>query len=156
MKGSYLLVLLLTQSVPGLQIGRLGRFNFPAGCYLYVGSAFGPGGLRARLAYHLRHDKQHPHWHFDYLRPYGQLREAWTVAAPQRLECAWCHALVSSPELSVPARGFGARDTGCRSHLFYSPRQPRMAMLSGLLLNQVVVHDPRELLVEIHCFDDQD
>jgi Uri superfamily endonuclease len=154
-KGSYLLVLALPHAVAGLQVGRLGRFDFAPGWYLYVGSAFGPGGLAARIAYHRRRDKARPHWHFDYLRPHGQLCEAWTVAGPERLECRWCRALAARPELSTPAPGFGARDTGCGTHLFYLPRRPRMAFLSAALLGEVVVRDPPELLVEIHCFDDE-
>lgn len=33
-------------------VGRLGSKHFPAGLYLYVGSARGPGGLRARVRHH--------------------------------------------------------------------------------------------------------
>ncbi|HYA22015.1 MAG TPA: DUF123 domain-containing protein [Thermoproteota archaeon] len=39
---------------------------FHPGLYLYVGSARGPGGLRARVARHLRRDKVRK-WHIDYL-----------------------------------------------------------------------------------------
>ncbi|MGD8921323.1 MAG: DUF123 domain-containing protein, partial [Gammaproteobacteria bacterium] len=32
-----------------IRIGALGPLKFSSGVYLYVGSALGPGGLRARL-----------------------------------------------------------------------------------------------------------
>ncbi len=43
-RGSYALHLRLARSHV-LQIGRLGRFAFPPGEYVYVGSAMGAGGL---------------------------------------------------------------------------------------------------------------
>ena len=54
-RGSYALHLRLARSRV-LQIGRLGRFTFPAGEYIYVGSALGAGGLRSRVGRHLRGD----------------------------------------------------------------------------------------------------
>ncbi|MGE5336851.1 MAG: DUF123 domain-containing protein, partial [Gemmatimonadota bacterium] len=45
-------------------IGRLGVFDFPAGRYLYTGSA--RRNLDARIARHLRGIKR-LHWHIDYL-----------------------------------------------------------------------------------------
>ena len=51
MKGTYALVLQLERQEE-IAIGKLGTFTFPAGYYLYVGSALGPGGLEARLARH--------------------------------------------------------------------------------------------------------
>ncbi|HEX9029228.1 MAG TPA: DUF123 domain-containing protein, partial [Anaerolineales bacterium] len=50
--GSYVLYLRLSQRLE-LGVGRLGRLSFPAGEYLYLGSAGGPGGLRARLGRHI-------------------------------------------------------------------------------------------------------
>ena len=64
--GTY--ALFLTLSVPAeLTIGKLGAFAFPAGWYVYTGSARGPGGLQARLRHHLR-PASRPHWHIDHLR----------------------------------------------------------------------------------------
>src|SRR5690349_8091196 len=52
-----------------LEIGRLGRLAFPAGLYVYTGSAL--GGLRPRLARHLRREKRH-HWHIDHLLDHAE------------------------------------------------------------------------------------
>ena len=153
-KGSYILVLQLEHAVDDLQVGRLGRFPFPAGSYLYVGSAFGSGGLAARLGHHVRSDHARPHWHIDYLRARARLCEAWTVAGPVHMECRWCAALAAEPGVSIPAPGFGSRDTGCPSHLFYLARPPRSSLLSRILLADLAAADgPLEIQVEVHTFD---
>jgi Uri superfamily endonuclease len=41
-------------------------FRLKPGIYVYIGSARGPGGLRARIERHLRRNKK-KHWHIDYL-----------------------------------------------------------------------------------------
>jgi Uri superfamily endonuclease len=153
-KGSYILVLQLLQPLLALPVGRLGSCDFLPGYYLYVGSAFGPGGLEARINRHRRRWKARPHWHIDYLRPHARLREAWSVAGPTRFECRWCRALAEAPGVSMPAPGFGAGDTRCQSHLFYLPRPPRSSLLTGVILGAVSVDQPVELLIEIHSFDD--
>jgi len=62
--GTYILVLHLAAP---RHIGRFGTFAFPAGYCLYVGSAFGPGGLEARIDRHRRARKK-PYWLIDHLR----------------------------------------------------------------------------------------
>ena len=52
-KGTYALLLHL-DSQRRIAVGRLKEFDFPAGHYVYVGSALGPGGLGARIGRHLR------------------------------------------------------------------------------------------------------
>ncbi|MEE8332606.1 MAG: DUF123 domain-containing protein, partial [Alphaproteobacteria bacterium] len=63
--GAYALLILLKRRFAG-NIGALGRVDLPPGAYLYLGSARGPGGLRARLARHARRGKR-LHWHVDRL-----------------------------------------------------------------------------------------
>jgi Uri superfamily endonuclease len=132
-KGTYLLVLHLPTACH-LRVGRLGSYELAAGFYLYVGSAFGAGGLAARLAYHLRRIKQRPHWHIDYLRAVSSIREIWAVAGAERLEAAWCAALLAAPGFQVPIRGFGASDTRAPAHMLYTPVEPLPEMLGGVLL----------------------
>ncbi len=57
--GTYALLLKLDRW-ERITVGKLGTFDFPAGYYLYVGSALGPGGLQARLAHHQRGSKSPP------------------------------------------------------------------------------------------------
>jgi Uri superfamily endonuclease len=119
--GSYALRLRLAAPTH-LAVGCLGQFDFPAGDYLYLGSACGPGGVRARLLHHTR-PVACPHWHLDWLRAYAILAAGWYVIGPGRLECAWSQAFHALPGVSVPAPGFGAADCrlGCPAHLLLLP-----------------------------------
>lgn len=132
--GTYALHLHLSQSTL-LCVGRLGEFTFPVGEYVYLGSAFGSGGLRARLGRHLRGDGN-PHWHIDTLRAKARLRSYHFVEqaggesylGPVPLECLWSQALASANQAHVPVPGFGASDcrAGCPAHLvaFLREEQP--------------------------------
>lgn len=125
--GSYLLWLHSPQT-QDLTVGRLGRFNFPSGEYFYLGSAQGPGGLRARLGRHLLGSGK-PHWHIDHLRAVTQVRRfgyqirlAQSGSVPHLpLECDWSQKLAILPKVSLPAPGFGASDcqSGCAAHLVH-------------------------------------
>ena len=62
--GTYALIIALDRART-LQVGRRGKFHFPAGFYFYAGSALGPGGLAGRLERHVRAAKRLD-WHVDY------------------------------------------------------------------------------------------
>lgn len=134
LKGIYLLILRLDADLADFAIGRLGCYCFTAGYYLYVGSAFGSGGITARLAHHQHRPKPRLHWHIDYLREHAALLEVWGIATPARLERCWAHALALTPGLSIPAPGFGASDSDAASHLFYTPDPPARDQLMLALL----------------------
>ena len=110
--GTYCLLLGLKDPAQ-IQIGRLGTFAFPAGPYLYLGSAMGPGGLAGRLHHHLSTPKR-PHWHIDYLLTHRDVRVN-QVQRSSKEECVWNQT--TSGKIIVP--GFGASDcrAGCGSHL---------------------------------------
>ena len=87
--GAY--VLLLTANAPVvLNMPRFGKFTLAAGQYAYVGSAHGPGGLRARVGRHLRAEKP-LHWHIDYLTAALPVMHVIIVVVTNgaRLECTW-------------------------------------------------------------------
>ncbi|MBI4536748.1 MAG: GIY-YIG nuclease family protein [candidate division NC10 bacterium] len=112
-----------------ITVGRLGRLALRPGWYLYVGSAFGPGGLQARVSRHLRGDGR-PRWHVDYLRAAAQPVEVWATSDPVPREHDWAAILSGLPGCDIPLRGFGASDCRCPGHLFYfrdSPRFERFA-----------------------------
>jgi Uri superfamily endonuclease len=109
--GAYGLHLRLTRSQK-LQIGGLGDFTFPPGEYVYVGSALGPGGLRARVSRHLRGDGRW-HWHIDWLRPFVEVVGYWYQITGTRLECCWSRLLAAETGAGIPVPHFGASD--CRS-----------------------------------------
>jgi Uri superfamily endonuclease len=66
LRGTYAIVL-RSQTLGPVRIGKLGTLRLQEGFYIYVGSAFGPGGLQARIQHHLQRARR-PHWHIDYLR----------------------------------------------------------------------------------------
>jgi Uri superfamily endonuclease len=99
--GLYLLHVWLEQEAT-LVPSRLGPQTFRRGDYLYVGSARGSGGLRARILRHARSGRSPAsHWHID------------TLLAPADLLGAWWSPLEGQPD------GFGASDCRCEGHLVY-------------------------------------
>ncbi|MDA2934368.1 GIY-YIG nuclease family protein [Acidobacteria bacterium AH-259-D05] len=94
-----------------LNIGRLGRFAFPAGYYVYTGSA--KTNIQARVQRHLTREKR-IRWHIDYL-----LADPYTSVVDIRLsrdpECY----LNQSGQGVVIVPGFGSSDCkhGCGAHL---------------------------------------
>jgi Uri superfamily endonuclease len=117
--GSYVLVLNAPQATT-IPVGRLGSLAVTPGCYLYVGSALGAGGLAGRLRHHLRVTPR-PHWHIDALRAVTELDAICWLASPARLEHAWAQALVQASGCTVPMPHFGASDCRCPAHLFFLP-----------------------------------
>lgn len=91
-----------------LPIATLRKPVLAAGDYVYAGSAFGPGGIRARVTRHLRADKK-PHWHIDHLSA-----RAWCIDVrtyPCERECALVADMLAEGA-EVPVPGFGSSD--CR------------------------------------------
>ena len=111
-KGTYIIYGSLKQDI-AISVGALGNVTLPAGSYVYIGSAFGSGGIRARINHHLTPSLR-PHWHIDHLKPYLTIRAVLWQAGTDRMECEWVRQLLLLPEVGVPIAGFGASD--CRSH----------------------------------------
>jgi len=128
--GTYLL-LLESAKVTELTVGRLGPMQAVPGYYLYVGSAYGPGGVNARISHH-RKASLRPHWHIDYLRTVAGLVDAWCVF-DRRCEHEWAQLLMQDQEMVMPVKKFGASDCGCFTHLFYRKDRPAKAALEKLL-----------------------
>jgi Uri superfamily endonuclease len=129
--GSYALVVALDRS-HNITVGRRGRFHFPAGFYIYLGSALGPGGLAARLTRHLGFEKRW-HWHIDYLlgSKYAHVVQVWTAQSAARLECEWACAAMRLPGASIVVPRFGASDCRCLTHLVGFGELPDLAALTG-------------------------
>lgn len=112
--GAYLLTVRLRRPL-ALDLGRSGAAALDAGTYAYCGSARGPGGIRARVARHLRSDKR-AHWHVDRLTATGEVTAV--AVAPGCSECALFATLSDLPGALVPAPGFGSSDCRtCTAHL---------------------------------------
>jgi len=109
-------------------IGKLGTMKIVPGFYIYIGSAFGPGGLRVRISHHLKTAAK-LHWHIDYLRQRTELVEIWSV---NELQCEhdWANCMMQSPQVTIPLPGFGASDCRCAAHLFYFSEKPAFTSFS--------------------------
>jgi len=123
-KGTYVLIFEL-KSLSRLSVGKRGVFTFPAGWYAYTGSALGPGGLPARIRHHLGIASR-PHWHMDYLRPRGNMREIWYGQGPRYDEHQWAACLRSMPGGVAVVPGFGSSDCQCETHLVHFPTRPEI------------------------------
>jgi len=119
--GTYALILALPAPVE-LRIGCLGRIRFDSPFYLYFGSAFGPGGLDARIKHHLLPARR-AHWHIDYLRQEAEVLSVWYSSDNARLECIWANSALAHRGVSLVPR-FGSSDCRCQSHLLAASRLP--------------------------------
>lgn len=99
-----------------IQVGKLGTCDFPAGVYLYTGSA--KRNIDARISRHLRREKS-LRWHIDYLlqAPGVSIRKVERFMEP---ECELNQRTLGI----VLMNGFGASDcmSGCGSHLKYQEK----------------------------------
>ena len=126
-----------------VQVGKLGRCVVLPGYYVYIGSAFGPGGLRARLKRHCAPCKK-LHWHIDYLKTVVRLEEIWYTQDQLHLEHKWAEAYTQCTEVVVPYAGFGASDCHCLTHLFFSEKAPQVSEFAARLSTKSVVAVLRE------------
>ncbi len=113
--GVYHLVLRVPQTRL-VRVGRLGTFEFPSGYYVYTGSAL--NGLESRIARHRRRRKK-LRWHIDYLLQTAEIVAAVEVLTRRRVECARNRRVLATAGARVIARGFGASDCQCETHLAY-------------------------------------
>jgi len=118
--GVYGVTIELARSVR-IRIGALGLCEFPAGRYVYCGSA--QRNLAARIARHRRKRKT-KRWHIDYLtsHPAAKVVDVETFVAGKDGECR----LVAQSRRAggrVVVKGFGASDCprkgGCGAHLLW-------------------------------------
>lgn len=132
--GTYLLIFEARRRATP-RVGRLGSLTLDPGYYFYIGSAFGPGGLRARVKHHSGISTK-PHWHLDYIRPSLSLREVWYSIDAVRYEHVWAAVLGDALQMHIPLPGLGASDCRCESHFFYAKDKPgRQALRAALQKN---------------------
>jgi Uri superfamily endonuclease len=120
--GTYALLLALPRRQT-LQVGRLGRAKFKHGIYVYIGSAFGPGGLNVRISHHLRVSLK-PRWHIDYLRGAAYPTAVWYTYDPVHREHQWAKIFMQMTRATITVDGFGSSDCDCQSHLFFFAKLP--------------------------------
>jgi Uri superfamily endonuclease len=136
--GTYALIL-ESSSERLIEIGKLGQLLLQPGYYIYAGSAFGPGGLKARIGHHSR-ISQRPHWHIDYLRPALLLDEVWYSYDSERHEHWWADTFRHLKGATLPLAGFGASDCSCKSHLLLFSAKPLVGRFREKLRSKLNGH----------------
>jgi sugar fermentation stimulation protein A len=116
MKGTYVMLIEL-QDDEVIEVGSLGKREFPSGYYAYVGSA--QAGIEQRVSRHKALNKKR-RWHIDYLLQKAEVLA--TMAIPfgdKSMECEVAKKIGEVADCRVDLRGFGSSDCSCSSHLFY-------------------------------------
>ena len=137
--GTYAIVL-KPDGERSIKIGKLGMLRVQAGYYVYVGSAFGPGGLNARIAHHKR-QSQRPRWHIDFLRVIAEICEVWYTHDPEPREHQWAESLAGIKGVTAPFPGFGSSDCNCLAHLYHFKSKPTMASFRRRLYAEIKGHE---------------
>ena len=113
MKGTYVLLIRVPENVE-IRVGALGILRFDAGEYAYVGSAYGPGGIEARVKRHLRAEKK-IRWHIDHLLEHAEVDSVLIKECVD--EGGRGNRMMECPYIP----GFGSSDSPLPSHLFMCP-----------------------------------
>lgn len=112
--GAYLLLIRLKNPI-FVSISRKMRCHISSGFYVYSGSAYGAGGIRARVSRHFHRNKT-VHWHIDHLTQTAN--DLYATIVPRGNECVLLGKMLDQKgiELSIP--GFGSSDCHtCKTHL---------------------------------------
>ena len=114
-KISYQIIFILKKTVE-LEIGRLGKYTFPVGKYIYTGSA--KKNIDQRIQRHQKKNKK-LHWHIDYLLTQREC-QIQNFIQSELNECD----LNQSTTGEIIVAGFGASDCrkGCISHLKFQKK----------------------------------
>ncbi|MHA1609805.1 MAG: GIY-YIG nuclease family protein [Candidatus Njordarchaeales archaeon] len=133
-KGSYILILEVLREFK-IRVGKLGEYIITPGLYAYVGSALGPGGLKARVLRHFNRLKKKK-WHIDYLTTHDsvKIRGVVLILESKKLECALADDLLRKGALVIIPK-FGSTDCNCAAHLLKIDRETLLATIKELEQN---------------------
>lgn len=137
--GTYAIIF-FSRDEKSVQIGRLGTLKLRKGSYIYIGSAFGTGGLKGRISRHLLGRKSR-HWHVDHLRTVVTPYEVWYTTDSAVREHAWARVIAQWQGASIPLKGFGSSDCRCDSHLYFFDKAPEMRSFERKIRIHFVHHD---------------
>ncbi|MCD6457413.1 MAG: GIY-YIG nuclease family protein [Thermoproteales archaeon] len=117
-KGVYTLLIKIGEKIEA-DVGALGRVKLDEGYYLYVGSALGPGGLKARISRHFRKSKKLK-WHIDLLlvSENSRIIGVFCALTNEKYECKIVKRLIELGA-TAPIKNFGSTDCSenCPAHL---------------------------------------
>jgi len=120
-KGVYAL-LIKNHEDQTLQIGKLGKFLFPKGLYVYIGSALGTSAtsLEYRLPRHLSKTKN-LFWHIDFFlqAEFVEILTIFYAVTSERRECQLASTISQIENAQIIINRFGSSDCACMSHLPY-------------------------------------
>ena len=136
--GTYALILRCSGQ-RSINIGSLGKLKLRKGYYIYVGSAFGPGGILSRIKHHCRISKS-CHWHIDYLRPSTEIVGVWYSIDPEKREHQWTNILMEVERVELPFKGFGSSGCECYSHLLFFSKPITIKMFRTLIKQKIPHH----------------
>lgn len=128
-----------------VEVGKLGSISLMPGYYIYVGSAFGPGGLRARVHRHIS-ESQKKHWHLDYIKLFTQPLEIWYSYEPVIREHQWAGIIKMSKHSRMLMKGFGSSDCSCETHLFFMAVRPQAGMFIKKIQEGIIECDQIHVL----------
>ena len=113
---SYQLFIIVTKEIE-LKVGKLGKFIFPIGSYVYTGSA--KKNIDKRIERHLS-KKKNLRWHIDYLLNSDAVQII-NIKKSRMTECS----LNKKTKGTIIINGFGSSDCNlcCKSHLKYKENQ---------------------------------
>lgn len=142
LRGTYALVRFAPEASPPIPIGqrgRMGAITLVPGCYVYIGSAFGPGGVPGRVGRHL--DLFRPvKWHLDWLKPYTHYEELWYTNDQIKRECSWAKVVQELPGAEIHLAGFGSTDCYCDAHLYNFERHPSFRVFCKRIKQSIPGH----------------
>ena len=101
-----------------MEIGKLGKFYFPKGFYIYTGSAM--NNLEKRIERHLRKNKK-KFWHIDFFlaNDFAKVISILKVKTKKKIECKLNKTILSKLNGKILVNKFGSSDCNCKSHLIY-------------------------------------
>ncbi|RLG72944.1 MAG: GIY-YIG nuclease family protein [Thermoprotei archaeon] len=117
-KGTYILLIKCFKEVKK-NVGSLGLLTLYSNkTYVYVGSAFGPGGLLSRIKRHLSMVKK-KFWHIDYvLNRESECYVEYMIIIPKlKVEHKVARDLAKIADGAL--RKFGSTDCTCYAHMFF-------------------------------------
>jgi Uri superfamily endonuclease len=141
--GTYVVVLRVERGCV-VRFARLGTFWFPEGYLLYVGSAFGGGGVAGRAARHLGGTGPRL-WGVDHLRGVARPAALWWTHHAERAECTWARApagmaccrctapLAGASDCNRRSGGAASPEQRCPAHLFHAAGLPSLGAFAGQL-----------------------